>query len=231
MMQLFIEELKQLWVRVEAHDCHKKQKFNLRVAYLWSIHDFLAYGVFSRWCIHGNLTCSICGKDTDCFRLEFGKKICYFDCHRCFLPLEHTFRLQSNAFRKDTIVENGPPRRRTGQEIIEELNNQKISDGGEEFEGYGKEHNWTHKYGLWELPYLKDLILIHNIDVMHQERNVAGSIVMTCMNFSGKSKDNKQVRKCLAMICHWPSLHLSARGTKPQALFCMKAKETKEVMT
>jgi hypothetical protein len=56
-------------------------------------------------------------------------------------PPDHTFRLQSNAFRKNTIVEKGPPRRRTGQEIIEELNNLKISDGGEEFEGYGKEHN------------------------------------------------------------------------------------------
>jgi hypothetical protein len=68
---------------------------------------------------------------------------------------------------------------------------------------------------------------MHNIDIMHQERNVAESIVMTCMNFSEKSKDNKQVRKDLAMIYHWPSLELSARGTKPQALFCMKAKERK----
>jgi hypothetical protein len=38
-------------------------------------------------------------------------------------------------------VEKGPLRRRTGQKIIEELNNLKISDGGEEFGGYGKEHN------------------------------------------------------------------------------------------
>ncbi len=51
------------------------------------------------------------------------------------------------------------------------------------------------------------------------------------MNFSEKSKDNKQVRKDLAMICRWPSLELSACGTKPQALFYMKAKERKEVMT
>jgi hypothetical protein len=51
------------------------------------------------------------------------------------------------------------------------------------------------------------------------------------MNFLEKSKDNKQARKHLAMICHRPSLHLSARGTKPQAPFCMKAKERKEVMT
>jgi hypothetical protein len=38
-------------------------------------------------------------------------------------------------------MEEGPPRHQTGQEIIEELNNLKISDGGEEFEGYEKEHN------------------------------------------------------------------------------------------
>jgi hypothetical protein len=72
---------------------------------------------------------------------------------------------------------------------------------------------------------LKALILIHNIDVMHQERNVAKSIVMTCMNFLEKSKDNKQARIDLATICHRSSLHLSAHGTKPQVLFCMKAKE------
>jgi hypothetical protein len=117
-------------------------------------------------------------------------------------------------------VEKGPSRCRTGREIIEELNNLKISDGREEFERYEKVHNWTHKCGLWELPYSKTLILIHNIDVMHQEHNVVESIVMACMNFLEKSKDNKQARKYLAMICHRPSLHLSTRGTKPQALFC-----------
>jgi hypothetical protein len=65
---------------------------------------------------------------------------------------------------------------------------------------------------------------------MYQERNVAESIVMMCMNFLEKSKDNKQVRNDLAMICHQPSLHLSTRGTKPQAPLCMKAKERKEVI-
>jgi hypothetical protein len=114
MMEPLIEELKHLWVGVEAYDYHKKQKFNLRVAYLWSIYDFLAYGIFSGWCVHGNLTCPICSKDTYCFRLQFRKKICYFDCHRCFLPPDHTFSLQSNAFRKDTIVKKGPPMCRTG---------------------------------------------------------------------------------------------------------------------
>jgi hypothetical protein len=84
---------------------------------------------------------SICDKDTYCFRLGFKKKICYFDCHKYFLPPNHTFRLERNAFRKDTIVEKGHLRHQIGEEIIEELNNLKISDGGEEFEGYEKEHN------------------------------------------------------------------------------------------
>jgi hypothetical protein len=72
---------------------------------------------------------------------------------------------------------------------------------------------------------------MHNIDVMHQEYNVAESIVMTCMIFLEKSKDNKKARKYLAMICHRPSLELSTCGTKPHAPFCLKAKERKEVMT
>jgi hypothetical protein len=73
MMQPLIEELKQLWVGVEAYNYHKKQKFNLGAAYLWSIHDLLPYGIFSGWCVHGNLICPICGKDTDYFRLNFRK--------------------------------------------------------------------------------------------------------------------------------------------------------------
>jgi hypothetical protein len=34
LMQPLIEELKQLWVGVEAYNCDKKQKFNLRAVYL-----------------------------------------------------------------------------------------------------------------------------------------------------------------------------------------------------
>jgi hypothetical protein len=92
MLQPLIEELKKLWQGVEAYDCFKKQKFNLRVAYLFSVHDFMAYGIFSEWSVHGRLTYPYCAKDTDCFRLSAGGKICYFDCHRCFLPFNHPFR-------------------------------------------------------------------------------------------------------------------------------------------
>jgi hypothetical protein len=47
MLKRLIEELKELWVGVEAYDYYKKQKFNLRAAYLWSVHDFKAYTIFA----------------------------------------------------------------------------------------------------------------------------------------------------------------------------------------
>ena len=187
MLKPLLDELKQLWEGVEAYDCYKKQKFNLRVAYLWSIHDFMAYGIFSGWSVHGRLTCPICGNETDCFRLDFGGKISYFDCHRCFLPQNHPFRQQRNAFRKNTVVTKGPPKHMSGQEIADMLSNLVPSSNGDEFIGVETEHNWTHICELWELLYFKALILRHNIDVMHQECNVAKSIVMTCMNFIDKT--------------------------------------------
>jgi hypothetical protein len=62
-------------------------------------------------------------KDRSCFCLKFRGKICYFDCHRCFLPLDHPFRLDSDAFKKDNIILEGPPRRLSGAEIADMLDN------------------------------------------------------------------------------------------------------------
>jgi hypothetical protein len=101
----------------------RSKKFNLRVAYLWLLHEFRAYNIFSGWSCNGLLTCPICIKDTSCFRLKFGGKICYFDCHKCFLPLDHSFRLDSDTFKKGNIVLEGPPRCLSGPEIADMLNN------------------------------------------------------------------------------------------------------------
>jgi hypothetical protein len=82
MLRPLINESKELWNGVEAYDSHKKQKFTLRAANLWSIHDFMAYGIFAGWSVHGRLTWSICGSETDGFCLTTGGKISYFVCHR-----------------------------------------------------------------------------------------------------------------------------------------------------
>jgi hypothetical protein len=66
------------------------------------------------------------------------------------------------------------------------------------------------------------LILMHNIDVMNQERNMGGSIISTCMGFLGKTKENRKARQDLAKLCNHPSLELKVNGGKPHASFRLK---------
>jgi hypothetical protein len=106
-------------------------------------------------------------KKTSCFRLKFGGKISYFDCHRCFLPLDHEFRLDNDTFKKDNIILEGPPRCLSDPEITDMLDNLALNKKGNGFVGYENDHNWIYKCTLWELPYTKALILMRNIDIMH----------------------------------------------------------------
>jgi hypothetical protein len=69
---------------------------------------------------------------------------------------------------------------------------------GDGFAGFGKDHNWTHIPGLWELHYATALIFMHNIDEMHQECNMAESIISMCLNDKKKTKDNFKARWDLA---------------------------------
>jgi hypothetical protein len=69
-----------------------------------------------------------------------------------------------------------------------------------------------------------------HIDVMHQECNVAKSIVSTCMDIMGKTKDNFKARRDIADVYNHPSLELDERGGKPRAPFCLKVKDREEVM-
>jgi hypothetical protein len=74
----------------------------------------------------------------------------------------------------------GSPKRKLGADILQMLDNLKEPENGN-FEGYGENHNWTHKSCLWELPYAKALLLPHNIDLMHQEHNIVENITCVLM--------------------------------------------------
>jgi hypothetical protein len=140
-------------------------------------------------------------------------------------------RQEQNAFRKDTIITKGPLKRLSGAQIVDMLD--KLTSDPERpgyFQGYGETHNWTHKCAMWELLYMSALILMHNIDVMHQERNMGESIISTCMCFPGKTKDNMKARQDLAELCNCPSLELNINGGKPRASFCLKPQQRKEVI-
>ena len=59
----------------------------------------------------------------------------------------------------------------TGADIHAQLDGLVINAKGGGFVGYGEKHAWAQKSGLWRLPYIDDLHLPHNIDVMHTEIN------------------------------------------------------------
>jgi hypothetical protein len=168
--------------------------------------------------------------DSDAYRLEYGEKVTFFDCHQRFLPLSHPFRGDRKSFTKGKIVRKRPPKRKLGADITQMLDDLNESGNGK-FEGYGENHNWTHKSCLWELPYAKALILPHNINLMHQERNVAESIISMCFDVTGFSKDNMNARKDLAALCDHPLLEVktNAKGnlTRPRAPYCLKPAERK----
>jgi hypothetical protein len=67
---------------------------------------------------------------------------------------------------------------------------------------------------------------------MHQECNVAESIISMCFDITGFSKDNINARKDLAALYNHPSLE-PKRNTKgnlkgPWAPYCLKLGERKE---
>ncbi|CAH9051208.1 unnamed protein product [Cuscuta europaea] len=67
-------------------------------------------------------------------------------------------------------------------------------------------HKWTKRSIFWELPYWKDLLIRHNIDVMHTEKNVFDNIFNTVMDFKGKTKDGLASRKDMTIWCDRPEL-------------------------
>ena len=115
----------------------------MKASYLWSVHDFPTYGMFAGWSTHGVFACPQCMCDSNAYRLRKGCKATWFDCHRRFLPVDHPFRIQENAFRKGKVVQEGPPRYLTGEEVKAQL--YRLVDDRDK---YGKEHNWTYISGL-----------------------------------------------------------------------------------
>jgi hypothetical protein len=57
-------------------------------------------------------------------------------------------------------------------------------------------------------------LLPHNIDLMRQERNIVKNIISMCLDVTGFSKDNMNVRKDLPALCDRPLLEvkINAKG-------------------
>jgi hypothetical protein len=91
----------------------------------------------------------------------------------------------------------------TNAEVHAQIDALVANQEGGGFVGYGEEHMWTHKSMLTRLPYYDNLLLPHNIDVMHTEKNVVEALWGTIME-TKKSKDNPKARVDLATLCDRP---------------------------
>jgi hypothetical protein len=76
-LQPLIEELQTLWIGIRAQDFSKppgKKGFHLRGILIWTIADYLAYGLISGLCTHGKKGCTVCGPETDSRTAMTGNK-------------------------------------------------------------------------------------------------------------------------------------------------------------
>jgi hypothetical protein len=206
---------------------------------MWTINDFPAYGMLSGWGTQGKLACPHCMKHTKAFTLKAGGKNSWFDCHRRFLPANHSFRRSKRRFTKNSDEKDGPPCISTGQDVWDVIRSYpKVTEIGwemklKEFKGYGVDHNWKKRSIFWDLPYWKDNLLRHNLDVMHIEKNFFDNILNTVMNVKGKTKDNEKARKDLSQYCCRRDLEMQALPNgkigKPKASYTLTKSDAKLV--
>ncbi|KAL0440758.1 UNVERIFIED_CONTAM: hypothetical protein Sradi_0014700 [Sesamum radiatum] len=99
-----IKELLQLWyVGVRMYGNTTDEAFIMRAALMWTVNDLPAYGMAFRWSTIGIIGYPVCMDGTRAFHLQHGKKACYFDCHKKFLPKNHPYRRNKKTFTKNHV--------------------------------------------------------------------------------------------------------------------------------
>ena len=68
------------------------------------------------------------------------------------------------------------------------------------------------KSKLWQLSYWSSLLLRHNLDVMHIEKNACDSLLGIILNIEGKTKDKDKSIIDLENIGMWKESHLYKDG-------------------
>ena len=234
-LQPLMDELTLLWSEgVHTYDVHKNETFKMKAALMWTVNDFPAYGMLSGWSTHGALSCPVCQDQLRATYLQYGRKMSWFDCHRCFLPRSHVFRRNRSAFMKGRTVHSQPPQRLPPEMEWEKVRHfpKVVDDPGVQIEGFSQNvHNWTKKSIFWDLPYWKNQLLRHNLDVMHIEKNFCENIVNTVFDVPGKSKDTSNARLDVEELCAREELHLRTRENgntyKPKAKFALSTQQKK----
>ncbi|XP_068304214.1 uncharacterized protein [Pyrus communis] len=139
-----VDELKNLWENdVRTYNKYTGQMFTIRAAVMWTVNDFPAYAMVSRWMTKGYLACPICKENI--ILSWHARKVCYLS-HRRWLPWDNEWRQNDKTFHvtKETRLR---PREWSGDEILDQLNRLEFGNFGK---GVNKPRptthlSWTHK--------------------------------------------------------------------------------------
>nr|XP_028954636.1 uncharacterized protein LOC108170381 [Malus domestica] len=159
--------------------------------------------------------------------------------HRRFLEDNHRFRRQTIAFN-GRREHRSAPRQWTGLQCLEELSTLRFTFGKPKKNasvGQRRKRTSSSTSGnsqwkkknlfFYELPYWRHLLIRHNLDVMHIEKNICDSVVGTLLGIE-KSKDGLAARADLEVLNIRRSQHPRREGNRtflPPALFTLKREE------
>ncbi|XP_049406217.1 uncharacterized protein LOC125869837 [Solanum stenotomum] len=91
--------------------------------------------------------------------------------------------------------------------------------------------NWNRKSIFFDLPYWKTLLLRHNLDVMHIEKNICDNILGTILDIKGKTKDTLSTQLDLQEMNIRKELHPIQNGDEyelPAASYTLSVEEKKK---
>ncbi|XP_020271977.1 uncharacterized protein LOC109847145 [Asparagus officinalis] len=209
-----IEDLKLLWEEgVDVYDAYRKDNFRLKAMLFGTINDFPAYGNLSGYSVKGCCACPWCTNDTDHLRLRHCKKSVYMG-HRWWLDPSHPYRSMCEAFNGE-VEDRSPPPTLSGLDVLKEVENLK-TQFGKKFLKSIPTRGFKKESIFFQLVYWKDLFVRHFIDLMHNEKNVAASVINTLLGDTLKSKDGLNARKdMVAMNIREELAPVSKEGKAP----------------
>lgn len=100
--------------------------------------------------------------------------------------------------------------------------------------GFGQDHNWVQRSIFWDLEYWPTLLVRHNLDVMHIEKNFFDNLFYTLLD-DPKTKDNVKSRADME------ELNFNDRGlflqtapgrrtcAKPEAIYTVNKKQKRDI--
>lgn len=148
--------------------------------------------------------------------------------HRRFLSDDHPYRKDTGSFDGSEEYKKAPIPL-TGDMVLEELVGFRRRFGKQVNDNPTFPHNWKKQSIFFDLPYWKDNMLRHNLDVMHIEKNVCDNVLGTIPNIDGKIKDHENSRLDLQDMGIRPGLHPIyleyGKRYLPAASFAMSKKE------